>query len=145
MANVTLEGFDELIRSLEGFTNNLDSIADEALNEAAPILEGSFRSKVASVTNRVDPKGRPYSTGALAGSIQATPAKKNGLGHFIAVRPTGSDARGMGNSQKMSWLENGTSKQAARPVRQAAVSAVEDQCVEVCKGVIEKYLNEIGV
>ena len=113
-----------------------EEIAKKAIDQAAPILEASFKGKVAGAAT----KG--YATGELADSISTTKAKVNDRGVFAAVRPTGHDRKGVRNAEKLAYLEYGTSRgQAPRPVRDAAVSAVEGQCISVMEQVVYEEMG----
>lgn len=107
MAKCEVKGFEELFEALAGL-EKADEIADEILFEGGNILKADMRSAISSAANR------GYATGDLAHSIIPTPPQKNGLGHFVAVRPVGKDSKGVSNGAKLQFLEHGTSKQQKR-------------------------------
>ena len=52
----------------------------------------------------------------MSRSIKPTKPKKNRWGHFIVIRPTGKDKKGVRNMEKLVYMEYGTSKQSPTPV-----------------------------
>ncbi len=141
MAKFSGKGIDNLINKLNRLGNEADEIAKEAIDAASPTLEQTFKQCISEVTNRVDPNGKPYSTGELSDSIEATPAVTNAYGNYAAVRPTGVDSKGMRNGEKMAYLEYGTSKQAPRPCIKKAVNRSKKKCMEQMQRVVEKRMN----
>ncbi len=127
--SISVTGFPDLEKALRK-SEKANELAKKAVDKASPILEESLRAKISTVTTR------GYSTGTLAASISSTKAKVNDRGVFAAVRPTGRDSKGVRNAEKLAYLEYGTSRQAARPVRGAATAAVEGECVSVIEKVI---------
>ena len=126
------EGIEEIFR--KGAKAN--EIAKKAVDQAAPVLEESLKGKITGAASR------GYATGELAGSISSTKAKVNDRGVFAAVRPTGHDRRGVRNAEKLAYLEYGTSRgQTPHPVRDAAVSAAEAQCVSIMEKVVSDELG----
>lgn len=107
---------------------DVDSWAPKALAEAAPILEQSLKSR-ASSHNR---------TGSMAGSIKPTKPKSNKYGHYVVVRPTGKDKKGVRNMEKMVYTEYGTSRQSATPVLVPALKDSEDAVNAKLKEVFER-------
>ena len=132
---ITITGFeslDELFK--KGAKAN--EIAKKAVDQATPVLEGALRGKISGAASR------GYATGELAGSISSTKAKVNDRGVFAAVRPTGHDRKGVRNAEKLAYLEYGTSRgQAPHPVRAAAASAAEGECVSIMEKVVYEELG----
>ncbi len=132
---ITITGLSDLDDLFEkGLKAN--DIAKKAVDRAAPVLEDSLKGKISGAASR------GYATGELAGSISATKAKVNDRGVFAAVRPTGHDRKGVRNAEKMAYLEYGTSRgQAPHPVRDAAASSAEGECVSVMEQVVYEELG----
>ncbi len=127
---------DSWINGISELSEQIDNIADEVLDEAIPTVVSAYQSAVASAAN----KG--YATGAAAGSIEARPAQKNAYGHFAVARPTGADSRGVRNAEKIAYLEYGTPKQPAHPVRSQAAGAsqgVIEQITARVEAIVEQY------
>lgn len=132
---MTITGFDTLEEIFKKGAKAND-IAKKAVDQAAPILEGSLKGKISAAASR------GYATGELAGSVSSTKAKVNDRGVFAAVRPTGHDRKGVRNGEKLAYLEYGTSRgQSPHPVRDAAVSAAEGQCIQVMENVVYEELG----
>lgn len=110
-----------------------EDIAKQAIDAATPILVDSLKSEIEKAAN----KG--YATGALKNSIKATKAAVNKQGCFAAVRPTGVDENGVRNGEKFGYLENGTSKQMAKPVLRKAIEKSEKACLEA----MQKKYDEV--
>ena len=110
-----------------------EDIAKQAIDAATPILVDSLKSEIEKVAN----KG--YATGTLKNSIKATKAAVNKQGCFAAVRPTGVDEKGIRNGEKFGYLENGTSKQIAKPVLRKAIEKSEKACLEA----MQKKYDEV--
>ena len=74
----------------------------------------------------------------MAGSIKSTGVKTNGSGHYLVVRPTGRDGKGVRNMEKMAYMEFGTSKQTATPVLTPAVQSSEEPVLEAMQKVFDE-------
>lgn len=135
-------GLDAFINGAKGLIEDIGNIADEMLNESAPTVVDAWKKNIRKAADRVDEHGRPYSTGALESSIKATEAKTNAYGHFVAARPTGKDARGTRNGEKMAYLEYGTSKQAARPTMAKTVAETEKKVTETMRRTFEQNVDK---
>lgn len=117
-------GFDDLEKELNKIADG-ERIACEAIDAAAPTLEKTLENEIKSVTTQ------EYSTGDLAKSIKATKAKVNRYGCFAAVKPTGTDSKGVRNGEKMAYMEYGTSKQEPKPVLRKVISKSEKECLDL--------------
>lgn len=129
MAKFESEGLDDLMKNLSLL--EVERIAPMMLEEAVPILEGAVKSRAAAHKR----------SGNMYQSIKKTKAKRDGSGHSICVRPTGEDAKGIRNMEKMAYLEYGTSKQAVTPVILPAVRESEES---VCSKMQEVFDREVG-
>lgn len=132
MAKATITGFNELERMLKKLRSP-EKMAIKAVDAASPVLVKSFKAAVNSVVSG-------DATGSLAASIEATDARQNELGVFSAVRPTGTDSKGVRNGAKLAYLEYGVRShgQMPRPVRQTAVNNAEAEC----RRIIQKTIDE---
>lgn len=136
MARCELQGFDDLMKCLDGVAENIDSVVEEALIEGGNVLRDNARSEVIRAANR------KYATGELASSIIPTVPKKNSYGHFVAVRPVGTDSKGVRNGEKWGYLENGIpGKQEAHHFEDAATSRSEAECARIAQEVFDKYVK----
>lgn len=134
MAKVDITGFDDLLKVLDDMSD-IETIAKEALKESGKVLEKKMKSEIKKAANR------GYAKGDLASSISPTTPTKSGDGYYVAVRPVGTDSKGVRNGEKLQYLEHGTSKQQARPILQKVSSQSEKECVEKAQEVINKYAN----
>ena len=114
MARFDIEGIDDLVKELDGL--EFDRIAPKMLEEAVPILERNVKKH--SEAHR--------DSGEMASSIKATKARAGKDGYSVAVRPTGTDKKGVRNMGKLVYLEYGTSKQKATPVLTPSVRESEE-------------------
>ncbi len=127
MARFEVEGIDDLMKDLDML--NAERIAPMMLQEAAPILKDSV----------VKGASRHKGTGAMVSSIKQTAALRNQRGYYTAVRPTGTDGKGVRNMEKMAYLEYGVSgRQAATPVLTQAVHAAEADVLEKMQEVFDR-------
>ena len=139
---VDTASLDDFIRELERAGVGMTETGIKAVNKAAPILKESLSSEITKAANR------GYSTGVLAASVSAMPAKENEYGVFSVVGPRGTDQKGTSNEDKLLWLENGTNRsrgglmKRAGPVRSRAVNAVRGKCEEAMKETIEDYIEK---
>lgn len=117
-------GFDDLEKELDKVAD-ADMIACKAIDAATPTLEKTLKNEIKSVTTQ------EYSTGDLAKSIKATEAKVNEYGCFAAVKPTGTDSKGVRNGEKMAYMEYGTSKQEPKPVLRKVINKSEKECLDI--------------
>lgn len=130
MARFSVEGLDDLMKDLSDL--EFDRIAPMMLEEAVPILEKNVKRRAA--LHRV--------SGDMQSSIKPTTARRGRDGYSISVRPTGNDRKGVSNMEKMVYLENGTSKQAATPVISPAVRESEE---DVCRKMQEVFDREVNL
>lgn len=119
--------FEEELKKYE----NPDEIAAKAVDAATPVLAGTVKDLIKATTSA-------DSTGELAESIKPTEARMNGYGCFAAVRPVGTDSKGVRNAEKMGYKEYGTSKQPAKPVLKKAVKKSEKECLEIMQKAFEE-------
>lgn len=110
MATFNMRGIDGLEAALARI-GRLDEIAPKMLEEAAPILKEE-------VIQQATPH---WFSGSMVKSIKSTGVKDGKDGHYICVRPTGKDKRGVRNMDKMAYLEFGRKGRAAIPVIRTAV------------------------
>lgn len=131
MAKFDIHGIDDFMREISQI--DIDRIAPKMLEESVPILEKSVRAESA----------KHRDTGAMEESIKATGANINARGHYICVRPTGRDEKGVRNMEKMVYMEYGTSKQEATPVLSPAVRKVENPVTEKMQEVFNREVNRL--
>ena len=131
MAKFDIYGIDEFMKEISQI--DIDRIAPKMLEESVPILEKSVRAESA----------KHRDTGAMEESINATGANINARGHYICVRPTGRDEKGVRNMEKMVYMEYGTSKQEATPVLSPAVRKAEDPVTEKMQEVFNREVDRL--
>ena len=127
MASCRVEGLDDVIRALDKLGRDADKIAQEALLEGGQVLTNNTRSAIHAAAN----KG--YATGALAASTIPTAPTKNSWGWFVAVRPVGTDSKGVRNGLKWGVLNSKTG------FKDSAVAASESQCKAIAERVLEEH------
>lgn len=110
MAQFKAEGVEDLMKDLSSL--KVDMILPKMLEGAVDILEKNVKKRASGYVV----------TGAMAGSIKPTKAKRVKDGYSISVRPTGTDGKGVRNMEKMAYHEYGTSKQKAVPILTPAVN-----------------------
>ncbi len=139
MAKFEISGLDMLIEELEKLAD-LTQVAPKMVDAATPILVKNLKNNIQTAV------GSGYATGALVESVHATDAKMNQYGCFAAVGPTGTDAKGVRNAEKLAYLEYGTSQngkrhQSPRPVMARTLHESEDA---VLKKMQEVFDAEVG-
>lgn len=139
MANCSITGFNELEKMLKKLEQP-EKMAIKAVDAASPVLVKAMQSSIEAATGS---SGR--SRGTLAGSISATSARQNEMGVFSAVRPTGTDSKGVRNGAKLAYLEYGVKShnQPPRPVRANAVAMAENECLRIIQDIIEQEVNSL--
>ena len=144
MARAKITGFDNLSQFFAKLEHP-EKIAIKAVDKASPVLEKSLRSEIEKAANRIDARGKPYSTGELAASIERTKARENDLGVFAVVKPEGTDSKGLRNVEKLAYLEYGVASkgQVAHPVRQKANNAAEEECVKIMQEVVYEEVDKL--
>lgn len=135
MARCSITGFNELEKMLKKLQEP-EKMAIKAVDAASPVLVRAMKSAITSAVS-------DGSTGSLAASIESTNARQNEYGVFSAVRPTGTDSKGVRNGAKLAYLEYGVKShnQPPRPVRESAVAAAEGECIKIVQQMIE---SEVG-
>lgn len=131
MGKFELHGIDDFMEELSDL--DIDRIAPVMLEEAVPILEKEVRQAA----------GRHKDSGAMAESIKATKAGMNSYGHYISVRPTGVDSKGVRNMEKMAYLEYGTSTQEATPFLSPAVRKAEEPVINKLQEVFDREVDKL--
>lgn len=127
MAKFSYDGGEYLLEQLKRL-GNVDEIATKMLKAAEPALTKSMKSEVASHKN----------TGSMAASIRPKAPTKTKNGYSLTVRPTGKDAKGVRNMEKLVYLEYGTSKQRATPVMKRIVSNAENEATRKMQEVFDQ-------
>lgn len=137
MARCTITGFNELEKLMNKLAQP-EKMAIKAVDAASPVLVNAMKNSIAGATSG-------SATGTLVGSIEATSARQNEMGVFSAVRPTGTDSKGVRNGAKLAYLEYGVAShnQPPRPVRSAAVAMAEGQCLSIIQNVIEQEVDSL--
>lgn len=131
MAKFDIYGIDDFMKEVSQI--DIDRIAPKMLEESVPILEKSVKAE----------SEKHRDTGAMEVSIKATGANINARGHYICVRPTGRDEKGVRNMEKMVYMEYGTSKQKATPVLSPAVRKAEDPVTEKMQEVFSREVDRL--
>lgn len=135
MAQCRLTGLDEILELLEKLENP-DDIAEKILFEGGNILKDEMRNTITTAADR------GYATGELASSIVPTTPMKNNHGYFVAVRPVGTDSKGVRNGEKLQYLEHGTTRgQKGRPTIGNAGKRVESICAETAQEIFNKHVK----
>lgn len=129
-----LTGAEEFSEKLTQLAGRLDEVAVDAVKAGGAILESDLKSAVTEAANR------GYATGALAGSIKSGNARGSASGASVTIAPHGS-AKKVRNSDKMWYLEHGTSRQAAHPFMTRTLNTAEPK---VMKAMQEKLDAAIG-
>jgi len=124
---------------------DMDRVAPQMLNTAAPILVRNLKAALA----------KHRQTGDLEKSVRRTGAKKNRYGHFVTVRPTGTSSNyissdgtkkkmevHVANMQKFMHLELGTSNQPARPVLAKVLKDSEAECLRIMQEVFDREMTK---
>lgn len=129
MAKIRDHGFEDLIKDLTLL--NVDKMTDEMLQAAEPIMIRNLKRRAAA---------HNYS-GEMTESIKSTGVKVRKGTKYLVVRPTGKDAEGVRNMEKMAYLEYGTYKQKATPVLTPATIDSEPEVAETMQKILEKELK----
>lgn len=129
MSVFELNGVDGLMEDLNKI--RFDEVAPKMLDRGVTILKKEVIRQ--AVPHR--------QTGRMISSIKETKAKRTKDGYAIVVRPTGKDAKGKRNMEKMAYLEYGTRKQLKTPVISPAIKAVKES---VQRAMQEVFNRETG-
>ena len=131
MAKFDIQGIDDFMKDLSML--EMERIAPDMLEESVPILEKEVKASAA----------KHKDTGSMRSSVKATGANVNARGHYICVRPTGKDEKGVRNMEKMVYLEYGTSKQIATPVLSPAVRKAEPEVLDKMQEVFNRKVDKL--
>lgn len=136
MARCKVTGLNELADMFEKQLKDTEDIVNEILFECGNILRDEMKSTVRSSADR------GYATGNLENSIIPTKPIKNGSGHFVAVRPVGTDSKGVRNGEKLQYLEHGTKKgQVARSDLSQVGDKAELKCADKAQEIFDKHVK----
>lgn len=133
MAKFDFEIPADFIKQL-GKAADLEKYAPVMIDEAMPVLAKTL----------INGMRKHKDTGAMIDSVKKTKAKKTKYGGYYAVvRPTGKDAKGVRNMEKLMHIEFGTSKdskshQSAMPILSKAVKDAEPEVLEKMQEVFNR-------
>lgn len=121
----------DFFKQLERMGN--DAAICNLLNRTAPIVVNSVKKAC----------GRHKRTGDMERSVkQSVKAKKTKTNAYITViRPTGKDANGVRNMEKLMHIEYGTRNQAAEPILTKATKDCESEVLAEMQRI---YTEEIA-
>lgn len=126
-------GFDSLVRKFSSEISDMDKTIKMALGEGGEILTRQTKDEIRRAANR------GYATGELARSVSPTVPRKNSWGYFVAVRPTGSDPRGIRNGEKWGYLQHGNGRGSEpRDFQGKAVRNSEKEIAKRAQSVFER-------
>lgn len=126
--------------NIDGFLSQLskldiDAFAEDALTEAAPIVEDKLTTNAASHRD----------TGDMVQSIKKYKPKQNKNGEWsVFVGPSGTGRTGVRNMEKMAYLEYGTKKQDATPVIAPTVAQTEKPVCDSIERSFDKFIREVS-
>lgn len=165
MANFYLEGTDEIIRELEKLVITADDVSMKMVDEAAEIMDKELSTAIRDNTKK-------YGTGTLAGSIHHNKPTRSAMGIFTVSTAKGTDNRGKGkkknktkhvsskgkeyeterkknqdnsirNQDKLWYLENGNSRQPARPIIAKCVRRAEPRVLDKMQAVFNRETRNL--
>lgn len=125
---------NELTKLLSTMETQMNEISVDAVKEAEPIVVDALKAECSKHNVSGDDKTR----GQMVASIKATGPKKNALGIYDFVRPTGKDSKGVRNMEKLAYLEYGTSKQPATPVCQKVKDQISKKVADTMETRIKR-------
>ena len=134
MATLKDYGFDDILKKLDKIAYNTSDMAIMAVDEAAPIVEKSFKNHIEAAANR------GYATGALKNSVITQKAKENQYGVFSVVKVTGTAASGIPRTDQLRYLEFGTKRQQPHPVRAPTIAECAIKVQETMRKSMEKQI-----
>lgn len=138
MANLSVNGLDDLCKDLEALTKLPDSVLDEMLNAEADVIVQAQQSEISSQWRG------PYSQGISAKSIKKGVAKKGKDGRSVSIYPQGTRKRGKSrirNAEIAFINECGKHGQPGRPAIRTANEKKEPAAVEAGEKVYHAYLD----
>lgn len=125
---------NELTKLLSTMETQMDEISVDAVKEAELIVVDALKAECSKHNVCKEDKTR----GQMVASIKATGPKKNALGVYDFVRPTGKDSKGVRNMEKLAHLEYGTSKQPATPVCQKVKDQISKKVADTMETRIKR-------
>lgn len=134
MATLKDYGFDDILKKFDKIAYNTSDMAIMAVDEAAPVVEKSFKNHIDSAANR------GYATGALKNSVVTQKAKENQYGVFSVVKVTGMAASGIPRTDQLRYLEFGTKRQQPHPVRAPTIAECAIKVQEKMKKSFEQQI-----
>lgn len=116
MAELTVDGFDELEKMLSDDIKSVEDKVTKMLESGAEILKKAEKQEASKLVKT----GR--ATGDLAKSITETKVKKESQGYSIEIYPKGKDRNGVSNATKGAVLEYGRSNMPPYPWHSTAIN-----------------------
>ncbi|HEX9060409.1 MAG TPA: HK97-gp10 family putative phage morphogenesis protein [Clostridia bacterium] len=124
--DVSMEGFDEIIKKLEEMGKKVDRLPNKILPEAGkPILEAA-KDKA------------PENTGKLKENLDMSKVKNKDGNKYIEIGITKADNSPIFYGK---FIEFGTSKMPARPFLQPAYEEKKKETYEIIKEMLKKELE----
>lgn len=165
MANFHIKGADALLRELRELGADISDLSLKMVDEAADIMDMELRSAIRDSTHK-------YGTGVLANSIHHFEPRRNDMGAFTVSTARGTDNRGLGkkeyktkhrskkgkgyeihrkknrknsirNQDKLWYLENGNSRQPARPIIAKCVRRAEPRVCSKMQAVFNREIRNL--
>ena len=127
-------GLEEFSEKLAGLADRIDDVQKEAVKAGGEIVREGLHDAVGQAADR------GYATGALARSIKVSGARSSGGGAYVTVAPSGSVKR-VRNSDKMWYLEHGTSRQAAHPFMTRTLNTAEPKVMQAMQEKIDAAIG----
>jgi len=127
-------GLEEFSRKLQELSDSFDDAATKAVEAGGQIVQKELSASVRAAATR------GYATGALAGSIKAGGVRNTGGGKSVTVAPSGS-VKKVRNSDKMFYLEHGTSRQAAHPFMTRTLNTAQPKVVQAMQDAVNASIG----
>lgn len=144
MADVYDFGFYEILGKMDKIARNIKGMAIEAVDEAAPIVEESFKRHIEAAADG------GYATGALKNSVMRTKAKENKYGVYAVVKVTGTAKTGITREDQLHYLDTGvwhgrekTYRQRPRPVRDPTIVSCAPKVQHLMEESVRERIMEV--
>lgn len=135
MANLRVQGLDELEKELQQFSGETEAI------EAAMLEAGAEKLKEAWLYHILK-KGH-VDTGSMMDAVKASKPRKGRGGTSVDVYPQGKDQKGVRNAEKAFLLHYGWKDKPGNHFVDNIEQDAEEAVAETMEGVLNKYLMNL--
>ena len=135
MANLRVQGLDELEKELQQFAGKTEEIEAAMLEAGAEELKQAWKYHILK-------KGH-VDTGSMVDAVKASKPRKGRGGTSVDVYPQGKDQKGVRNAEKAFLLHYGWKDKPGDHFVDNVEQDAEEAVADAMEGVLDEYLTNL--